>query len=94
MPQVLPGGTGGPRLRAASGGVSGDAVTSVALVPAMTAAILRRGGASEVCTDPSFYPVPLNLPRLLRGSQVLPAHLSRPAFRGADGRGPDGMWRA
>lgn len=54
MPQALPGGTGGPRLRAASGGVSGDVVTSVALLPAITAAIRRRGAAFEVCTHPAL----------------------------------------
>lgn len=54
MPQVLPGGIGGSRLHAASGGVSVDVVTSVALVPAITAAIRRRGGASVVRIDPSL----------------------------------------
>lgn len=37
MPQVLPGGTEGPRLRAGPGGVSGNAVTSISRSP-------HRGG--------------------------------------------------
>lgn len=54
MPQVLPGGTGGPRLRAASGGVSVDVVTSVALAPTIVPAPRRRGEAPEVCTHPAL----------------------------------------
>ena len=88
MPQVLPEGTGGSRLRAGPGGVSGTAMTSVALAPAITAAIHRRGGVSEVRIDPSL-PRTFESPPLLMVFQIPPAHLSRLACRGTDGRGPD-----
>ena len=88
MPQVLPEGTGGPRLRTGPGGVSGTAMTSVALAPAITAAIHRRGGVSEVRIDPSL-PRTSESPRLSLVSQIPPAHLSRLACRGTDGRVPD-----
>lgn len=53
MPQVLPGRTGGSRLRVASVGVSADVMTSVAFLPAIAAAIRRDGGAPQVRTDRS-----------------------------------------
>lgn len=86
MPQVLPEGTGGPRLRAGPGGVFGDAVTSVALALAIVLAYRCRVGASDVCTPPSLpraSDVPPNLPRLSLICQAPPADLSRPAFTGA-----------
>ena len=71
MPQVLPEGTGGPCLRAVPGGVFGHVVTSVALAPAITAAIHRRGGASVVRTDPS-------LPRASESPPAIAGLLSPP----------------
>ena len=86
MPQVLPGGTGGPRLCAASDGVSVDVVTSVALVPVITAAIRRRGGASEVCTHPAL-PRASESPPAIAG---LPSPAGTPEPPRIQGRGRPG----
>jgi len=82
MPQVLPEGTGGPRLRVGPGGVSGDALISVALAPAVTSAA-RRAAERPSSEQTSRYPMPPRLPRLSMGSQVPLAHLGHPAFKGA-----------
>lgn len=73
MPQVLPGSTGGSRLRARSGGMSVHVATSPAFPPVIVPSVRLGDAASRVRAHPS-----LVLPCL----RILSRCWSGPASRG------------
>ena len=70
MPQVLPGSTGGSRLRARSGGMSVHVATSPAFPPVIVPSVRLGDAASQVRTPLLGSPVPPNSLPLLFGSGI------------------------